>query len=140
MRVGQNPAKALKDVELPAEITVAITVYIPFLSGYYQQSLDVLKASLNSLLENRDPEFDLLVFDNCSCAEVREFLVEQRDLGNIQFLILSDKNLGVGGAWDIIFAASPGKVIAYSDYDILYRHDWLRESLRVLETYPRWGW
>jgi glycosyltransferase involved in cell wall biosynthesis len=139
MRVGQNPAKSLKQVEKPAEITVAITTYIPFLSGYYEQSLDVFKTSLNSLLEAGEPEFDLLVFDNGSCAQVREFLIEQRDQGNIQFLILSEKNLGVGGAWDIIFAASPGKVIAYSDYDILYRPGWLEESLRVLETFPKVG-
>lgn len=139
MRVGQNPAKSLKEVEKPAEITVAITTYIPFLSGYYEQSLDVLKTSLNSLLQAGGPEFDLLVFDNGSCAEAREFLLAQRDQGKIQFLILSDKNLGVGGAWDIIFSASPGKVIAYSDYDILYRPGWLEESLRVLETFPQVG-
>jgi glycosyltransferase involved in cell wall biosynthesis len=139
MRVGQNPAKSLKEVEKPAEITVAITTYIPFLSGYYEQSLDVLKTSMKSLLQAGGPEFNLLVFDNGSCVEAREFLLEQRDLGYIQFLILSDKNLGVGGAWDIVFAASPGKVIAYSDYDILYRPGWLDESLRVLETFPKIG-
>jgi glycosyltransferase involved in cell wall biosynthesis len=139
MRVGQNPAKSLTEVQKPAEITVAITTYIPFLSGYYKQSLDVLKTSLNSLLQTREPEFDLLVFDNASCAEVRNYLMELRDEGKIQLLILSDKNLGVGGAWDFIFAASPGKIIAYSDYDILYRSGWLSESLRVLETFPKVG-
>jgi hypothetical protein len=49
MRVGQNPAKSIKHVERPLRVTVAAVTYIPFLSGFYAQSLDVLKACLDSL-------------------------------------------------------------------------------------------
>ena len=34
-RIGQNPAKFVKDVAKPARITVAVLNYIPFLSGFY---------------------------------------------------------------------------------------------------------
>ena len=46
MRKGQNPAKFVKQVAQPQRITVAVLNYIPFLSGFYAQTLDVLKTCL----------------------------------------------------------------------------------------------
>jgi hypothetical protein len=69
MRKGQNPAKFVKQVARPQRITAAVITYIPFLSGFYAESLEVLKVCLNSLREGADLPFDLLVFDNASCAE-----------------------------------------------------------------------
>jgi glycosyltransferase involved in cell wall biosynthesis len=139
MRVGQNPAKSLKEVEKPAEITVAITTYIPFLSGYYEQSLDVLKLSLESLIAHSDLPYDLMIFDNGSCAKVREYLFEMQQVGRIQYLILSEKNVGVVGAWNVIFGAAPGKYIAYSDYDIYFYPNWLSALIEVVEIFPQAG-
>lgn len=139
MRVGQNPAKFIDQVPQPARVTVAIVTYIPFLGGYYAGSLDVLKASLDSLRQNTPLAYDLLVFDNASCPEVRAYLQEQHAAERIQYLILSDKNMGKGGAWNLIFQGAPGEVIAYADSDILFRPAWLEESLQVLETYPNVG-
>ena len=42
MRKGQNPAKFVKDVARPERITAALLNYIPFLSGFYAETLDVL--------------------------------------------------------------------------------------------------
>jgi len=52
MREGQNPAKFVNEVEKPNRITVAVLTYIPFLSGYFAQSLDVLKVCLESIWAN----------------------------------------------------------------------------------------
>ncbi len=49
MRVGHNPARFIENVAQPAEITVAVVNCIPFLSGYYEQSLEVLKVVVESL-------------------------------------------------------------------------------------------
>lgn len=139
MRVGQNPAKAIDHVPQPANITVAIANYIPFLNGYYAQSLEVLKVCLKSLWENTDLPYNLLIFDNASCPPVREFLQEAHQSGRIQFLVLSDQNLGKGGAWNFIFGAAPGEYIAYADSDIYFYPGWLQRSLEILETFPRVG-
>ena len=120
MRIGQNPAKSSKTVAKPERITVAVLNYIPSLSGYYAEMLDVLKASLNSLRETADLPFDLLVFDNGSCEEVLQYLADEKQAGRIQFLMLSEKNLGKGGAWNIMLAGAPGEIIAYADNDVLY--------------------
>ena len=139
MRVGQNPAKFVKTVAQPHKITVAILNYIPFLSGFYAEMLEVLKLSLTSLWENSDLPYDLLVFDNGSCLEVVNYLVEKREKGLIQYLILADKNLGKGGAWNIMLSGAPGEIIAYADNDCLYYKNWMSRSLQGLETYPGAG-
>ncbi|MEX0787837.1 MAG: glycosyltransferase family A protein [Anaerolineales bacterium] len=139
MRVGQNPIKSLDSVATPAPITVAVLSYAPFLSGYWAESLEVLKACLESLRQTSDRPHDLMVFDNGSCPDVVEFLVRERTEGRIQFLILSDKNLGKGGAWNVLFQAAAGDVIAYTDCDALFSPGWLSRSLEILETFPRVG-
>ena len=139
MRVGQNPAKSVTEVAQPANITVAVVVYIPFLGGYYQQSLDVLKLCLESIQQNTQIPFDLLVFDNASCEEVRQYLQTAQAEGKIQFLTLSDKNIGKVGAWNYIFGAAPGKFVAYADADVYHYPGWLSPLVDVLEKVPKVG-
>lgn len=139
MRVGQNPAKFVHQVAQPAKITVAVISYIPFLGGYYAESLDVLKVCLGSIWQNTDLPYDLLVFDNASCMEVRQYLQEVHEQGKIQFLWLSDKNIGKAGAWNIIFSGAPGEIIAYADSDIYFYPGWLSALVKVLEKFPNIG-
>lgn len=139
MRVGQNPAKKLASVAKPERITVAVLNYIPFISGFFAEVPDVLKVCLNSIRENTDIPYDLLVFDNGSCDEITQYLRDERQKGNIQYLMLSEKNLGKGGAWNMILSSAPGEIIAYSDNDIYFRKGWLSESVQLLETYPHVG-
>lgn len=139
MRLGQNPAKFVGQVAQPERITVAVLTYIPFLSGFYSETLDVLKLSLKSLRENAGLPFDLMVFDNGSCKEARDYLLESQHAGSIQYLILSEKNMGKGGAWNVIFGAAPGEILAYGDSDILYFPGWLSKSVVLLESFPNVG-
>ena len=139
MRKGQNPAKFVKDVVRPERITVALLNYIPFLSGFYAETLDVLKVCMESVRKDAGLPFDLMVFDNGSCPEVREFLVKEKEEGRIQYLILSEKNMGKGGAWNVMLAGAPGEIIAYTDSDVLFSPNWLSRSVEILETFPNVG-
>ena len=139
MRKGQNPAKFVKDVARPERITVALLNYIPFLSGFYAETLDVLKVSLESMRKDAGLPFDLMVFDNGSCEEVREFLIQEKEEGRIQYLILSEKNMGKGGAWNVMLAGAPGEIIAYTDSDVLFSPTWLSRSVELLEAFPNVG-
>lgn len=139
MRLGQNPAKSIEHVPQPAPVTVAIVTYIPFISGYYSESLNVLKVCLESLIQTTPQPFDLLVFDNASCPEVRSYLQGERDHGHIQYLILAGQNYGKGGAWNFIFQGAPGEYIAYADSDIQFAPGWLDRSLEILQAFPQAG-
>jgi len=139
MRVGQNPAKNIKEVTKPNRITVAVLNYIPFIGGFYTEMLDVLNACLSSIRETTDLPYDLLVFDNGSCPEVVDYLVAQKNLGSIQYLMLSEQNLGKGGAWNIMLSGAPGEIIAFADNDCQFYKGWLSKSVELLETYPNTG-
>lgn len=139
MRIGQNPAKYVKEVAKPALVTVAVLNYIPFLSGFYAEALDVLKACLDSIRAGTTEPYDLLVFDNGSCPEVVDYLVREHQAGRIQILLLSEKNLGKGGAWNVILSGAPGELIAYTDSDAYFYPGWLTRSLQILDTFPNVG-
>ena len=139
MRKGQNPAKFVKDVARPERITVALLNYIPFLSGFYAETLDVLKVCMESMRKDAGLPFDLMVFDNGSCPEVRDFLLREKEDGRIQYLILAEKNMGKGGAWNVMLAGAPGEIIAYTDSDVLFSPRWLSRSVEILETFPNVG-
>jgi GT2 family glycosyltransferase len=141
MRVGHNPARYIEKVAQPAEITVAVVNCIPFLSGYFEQGLEVLKTVVDSLHAAREPEhpYDVLVFDNHSCDEAREYLKEANDQGKIQYLVLSDTNIGKIGAWNYMFGAAQGNYIVFSDGDVAFRPGWLSASLAIFNTFPDVG-
>jgi len=139
MRLGQNPAKYIDKVAQPAPVTVTVVNCIPLLDGFYAQSLDVLKACLSSLRENTDRPFDLMVFDNHSCREVRDYLKDAYEQGLIQYLVLSDTNVGKIGAWNFMFGAAQGKYVGFSDSDIYFRPGWLSASLELFEAFPKVG-
>ncbi len=141
MRVGSNPARFVENVAQPAEITVTVVNFIPFLSGYYEHSLDVLKTVVESLDASRSTQhpFDVMLFDNHSCTDVQEYLQECHAQGKIQYLILSDTNIGKLGAWNFMFSAAQGKYIVFADGDIGFRQGWLEASLELFNTFPDVG-
>lgn len=140
MRLGQNPAKFVNTVTKPERITIAVLNYIPFISGYYAELPKVLETCLKSIRNSiQDIAYDLLVFDNGSCAEIRQYLTRMEDEGLIDTLILSAKNLGKGGAWNVIFEAAQGEIISYADNDCLFSPGWLARSLEILEAFPNVG-
>ncbi len=139
MRIGQNPAKFVNSVPEPARVTAAIITYIPFLSGYYVGMLDVLQACLGSLWTNTEMACDLLVFDNASCPQVRDWLSQMQQAGKIQYLVLAQQNMGKAAAWNFIFGAAPGEIIAYADADIYFEPGWLTALVEVLDALPNAG-
>ena len=139
MRAGSHPLKKQGKLDPPQDITIQMVTFVPFLSGYFEQSLEVLKLSLESLWQNTHLPYDLMIFDNGSCPEVRDYLLELHQKNKIQFLYLSDKNVGLPGAWNALFASAPGKIIAYSDSDVYFYPGWLEACLNLLDTYPNVG-
>ena len=119
-RLGQNPMRWVSDVHHPEKITVTTMVYIPFLEGYWAHSLDVLELCLQSLRANTQKPFDLMVLDNGSCTDVQAYLLDQYRDKAIQYFIFSEHNLGKVGAWNVLFSAAPGEIVAYADSDVYF--------------------
>lgn len=138
-RVGTNPMQWITEIHKPEKVTITTVVHIPYLSGYWEKSLEVLKICINSISESMISPFDLIVFDNDSCSEVQDYLAENKRKGKIQYLILSDKNLGKLGAWNILFSVAQGEIIIYTDSDVLFSKGWFEQSMNVLKAFPKVG-
>jgi hypothetical protein len=134
-----NPARGRKTDYQPARVTIAVLTHLPDQSGYFQERFDVTRLCIESILANTTPPFDLMVFDNASCAPLVDYLRGLRDEGLINYLILSSQNIGKIGALQILLRAAPGEIIAYNDDDVYYLPGWLEEHLKLVDTYPRVG-
>ena len=125
-RIGINPARNRQSDYRPARVTVAFLVYLPLLTGYFENRLEVVRLSLESLFRNTETAYDLLVFDNASCEEVGALLRELRAAGKIRYLLTSSQNIGKLGALKLIAGAAPGELIAYADDDTFFFPGWLK--------------
>jgi hypothetical protein len=138
-RIGMNPARNRVSDYRPARVTVATIVYLPHLTGYFQNRLDVVRLSFETLLKNTEAPFDLLVFDNASCAEVKTYLQALQAEGRIRYLFSSSENIGKLGALRVISGAAPGELMAYADDDTFFYPGWLQAHLQVYDHFPKVG-
>ncbi len=138
-RIGMNPARHRVTTYRPARITVGMLVYLPHLEGYFQHRLDVIKLSLASLIRHSDLEYDLMIFDNGSCQELKAYLHELQEAGVLRYLLTSSENIGKLGALRVIAGAAPGEVLAYTDDDTFFYPGWLSAHIALLDGFPNVG-
>jgi hypothetical protein len=138
-RIGMNPARNRTSKYRPSRVTVATIVYLPHLTGYFQNRLDVVRLSFETLFINTQEPYDLLVFDNASCAEVKAYLQSLQADGLIRYLFSSSENIGKLGALRLIAGAAPGKLIAYADDDTFYYPGWLKAHIDIYDHFPNVG-
>lgn len=134
-----NPSRTKTTDYRPARVTVAILVHIPHFAGYYAHRLEVLKASMWSLLNNTQAPHDLMVFDNGSCREVAAYLDGLQQDGAVDLLLRSRQNLGKVGALRVMFGTAPGQIVAYADDDFFYHPGWLEAQVLILDSFPNVG-
>jgi Glycosyl transferase family 2 len=138
-RIGINPARHRVSTYRPARVTAAMLVYLPHLTGYFEHRLEVIQLSLASMLRHADLEYDLMVFDNGSCDEVKTFLRGLQEDGSLRYLLSSSENIGKVGALRLIAGAAPGEVLAYTDDDTFFYPGWLSAHMALLDGYPKVG-
>jgi hypothetical protein len=138
-RIGINPARGQVTGYRPARVPVAMVTYLPNLAGYFEGRLEVLKLVLSSLQAHSTMPHDLMIFDNASCPEVVGYLRQMQEQGPVDYLILSERNIGKIDALRVLFNAAPGDVIAYSDDDIFFYPGWLEAQLEILDCFPQAG-
>ena len=138
-RVGQNPLKWIGINKKPEKITIVTIVYIPDLSGFWKNSLDTLKLFINSLHENTNQPFDLMVLDNGSCDIVKEYLLDCQNNNKIQFLTFYKYNLRKLGGMNLLFNNAPGEIVSFVDSDVYFLEGWLDATLEILKVFPLSG-
>jgi glycosyltransferase involved in cell wall biosynthesis len=132
-----NPAR--HRVSRYPRVTLAMLIYMPHLTGYFENRMDVVRLSLASMIRHADMPYDLLVFDNGSCAEVQHYLRRLLDDGIVRLLLTSSENVGKLGALRLIAGAAPGDLIAYTDDDTFFYPGWLSTHVALLDGFPNVG-
>lgn len=135
MRVGINPNRNARVGEGKRAVATVIT-HIPYLHGYHQDRLNIVKFSLLTMRKHAGVDCGIAVWDNGSCEELTDWLrlVYQPDQ-----LILSN-NIGKWSARTALLRMyHPDTIIGIADDDMLYYPGWLAESIQILETYPDVG-
>lgn len=138
MRIGSNPQKAEKEIVLKTNHRVVVVVFIPELTGYYKDSLEVFKLCLKSLITTNKGDYSITVVNNGSCPEVRDFIANYF-VGEIDTIIHHSYNIG---KIDAMIGAARGareELITLTDSDILFMKDWDSATRNIFNNFKKAG-
>ena len=139
MRVGGNPQKGEAFLKLKTNHRIVIVVFIPQLEGYYKDMFEVVKVSINSLIKTIPTSSAITIVDNGSCEVVVNYLETLFKDDLIDALQLLKTNIGkidalMGGA-----RASREPIITLTDCDILFKTNWVSETIKLFNTFENVG-
>ncbi len=135
MRVGQNPNRQ-QTVDGYGPIVVSAIVHLPYISGYHEKRLEVIKLSLESMRKNAGMDCKVMVWDNGSCNQFRNWLL---GIYKPDYLMLSE-NVGKASARaGIVRMLPPHVIVGVADDDVYYYPNWLDAQVTELKHFPKVG-
>ena len=131
MRIGINPLSK-SYIQPPSEKIAAVIVHLPNRAGYHEHRFDVIKLCLTSMREHTGTDCQIYVWDNGSCNQFRNWLV---NCYKPDFLTLSG-NVGKSTARKAIFSSFPGStIIGISDDDVFFYPDWFAKQIVIINHF-----
>lgn len=103
--------------------------------------VDDLNELLNSILRQTALPKEVIVVDDSENCETRKLITQKnedflRKGTSLKYLHGNEKNKGISVARNIGAINSSGEIICFIDDDIILHRDFIKEILRVYETYP----
>lgn len=138
MRSGFNPEKDKIKLKNDFFHQVVMPVYIPNVEGYFKDSLNILKYSLESLIKTSHDRTYISVVNNGSCEEVVDYLQKTFKENKIHEII----NLTNIGYINAILKGIVGHKFPFvttADADVLFLNNWQKETYKVFEAFPKTG-
>lgn len=130
-----NPMRQAKVSGYKPLIASAI-VYLPNLEGYHEQRFEVVKTSLTTMRENAGLDCGIFIWDNGSCQEFRDWLVDEYKPDHVML----STNVGKASARaGIVRAVPPETILGVADDDMYYYPNWFAAQAKVLKTFPNVG-
>ena len=139
MRIGMNPQKQEKKLNLETHHRILVVVYIPNEDGFYKNSFEVFKLCLDSLVTSINKKAAITIINNGSYHKVTDLLNEYISDDKIDTLIYHKKNIGKIDALIGAARSSREHFITYSDSDILFLKGWQENVETIFETFPNVG-
>lgn len=134
MRQINNPFK--NNVPVPQAPDVSLAVVTHYTDHvYHARRLEVVKLCLDTLIGGMQGiPYELLVWDNGSTREFRQMLMSYKPTMFVQSV-----NVGAHNGRHALCEMARGKLICFTDDDILFHPDWFHLQYEVLTTYPSVG-
>ncbi len=138
MRTGSNPQKVEKKIVLKTNHRVVVVVFIPELTGFYKNSLEVFKLCVNSLIAANHGAYVITLVNNGSCREVEE-MIAGYSKEEIDCVIHHSNNIGkidavIGGA-----RGAREDLITLTDADMLFMENWNCATQEVFNAFGKAG-
>lgn len=133
MREGNNPNR-IAGAKGFRQIVCVVVTHLPNLEEeYHAKRLEVVQTCLTSMRAGAHVDHTFMVWDNGSCPEFTNWLVNEF---RPDMLMLS-ANIGKTAARTSAIRMLPEKaIICYSDDDIYFYDDWLQPQLDLLQNFP----
>ncbi|MFK8060229.1 MAG: glycosyltransferase family A protein [Polaribacter sp.] len=140
MRIGINPEKNNKELDIVNYHRIIIPVYIPHFNDYFKDALEVFKLCLESLLLTVHTKTRITIYNNNSHQKVKDYIDKKyEDSFLIDQVFHSKENVGKVNA---ILAASKGNLetlITITDADVLFKNGWQKACEDIFINFPEAG-
>ena len=135
MRTEMNPNRQAKADGYAPYIASSI-VHLPNFKGYHEQRFEVVKTSLTTMRENAGLDCQILIWDNGSCQEFRDWLLNEY---KPDYVVLSN-NVGLSNARaGLIRMLPPDVILGVADDDMYYYPDWFKAQVELMKYFPNVG-
>jgi len=132
-RNGTNPNKTQPAEKEFGKLVLTCVTHLPNLEDYHAERLEVVQACLRSMRAGAHAGHTMIVWDNGSCADLRDWL--QFDF-KPDALVLS-VNVGKTAARTaLIRMCHPKAIVGYADDDMLFYDNWLAPQMELLQHFP----
>lgn len=138
MRIGSNPNRGKKVNSEGYFHQVIVPVYIPNLEGYYSESFDVFKLSIQSLIKTSHSQTYISVISNGSCKEVNTYIIDLYRERAIQDFTITQP---IGKINSILKGLSGMNLpfVTITDADVLFLNGWQEATYEVFEEFSKTG-
>lgn len=135
MRTEMNPNRRTK-ADGYAPYIASSVVHLPNFEGYHEQRFEVVKTSLTTMRENTGLDCQILIWDNGSCQEFRDWLLNEY---KPDYVVLSN-NVGLSNARaGLIRMLPPDVILGVADDDMYYYPDWFKAQVELMKYFPNVG-
>ena len=135
MRTEMNPNRRTK-ADGYAPYIASSVVHLPNFEGYHEQRFEVVKTSLTTMRENAGLDCQILIWDNGSCQEFRNWLLNEY---KPDYVVLSN-NVGLSNARaGLIRMLPPDVILGVADDDMYYYPDWFKAQVELMKYFPNVG-
>lgn len=139
MRVGVSDTKNVTGSTALRRHRVILPVYIPRLTGYFADALEILSLCLESLRLTIGRAASVTLIANQCAPEALAAIRGHYNRGWIDQLII---NRGNQGRIDAVVSAARGAyepILTLSDSDVLFKAGWLEAIEQLMATFPECG-